>query len=873
MGQTNREINVHYSYAGGVDFTGDHKTDGRRPVYMENLYRDYEGTGGDILESIPGFRKLTSCDYRINGIFKASIGLIIHAGTSLILATLDENGEVTEKREIGTLSDAVSRAFAINRCVYILDGSSITCIDETGTAYKIGEDDGSTYVPTTYYNGVPYEERNLLTDDFEEKMIIPNAEDYRLGSDGLLFRVTDYETKKCAVSGTNDAFAAEYASIPAFVTIGGEKYSVVSIDDGAFRPGTIIKELHFGEGISTIGKSAFAGCTYIERIFFPRTLTEIGDEAFAGCSALVDIYLFLGFEKFGTGAFERCEKLTNVYYTGTESDFKKITNYSSLLDNLVANHQGYFGLRMELPLSKEAKSIKKVYIGDTGYAFTTRNTADGKVLSAIVSIYNKRTIAGKVARIVGTYDDREDNLSEAVRSCTVFEIYDGRAFLSGSKNSPGAVFYSGTSDDGSPDMRYFGEYDRFKDGTGECAVVAMLGVHDGLAVFCDSDFGGGGIFYHTRVNTGDGFIHTAYPVSYIHSGISTRGGAISFFDDPVFLTDGGLFGIDMKRLDYDRSISCRSTLINPYLLTENLKGAHLARWRGYLVLATGEHVYLADSRGIYTNALGTREYEWYFLSGIGTRRGAESVYRYSSVAKDGFYVHRDCDEITDKTVMSVSVDGEQYYYVTDGEKRYAVHKTEEVRGGTFYPLSALYSSYDNELFFGTECGDVCIFNSDKRGIAPDFIRKDADFDEEEYKNNFSRKIHPYFYSFAGVSPTYALKTAKDNCGMSNVLKNTVKHSLAFTCRASVGRPVLEVGTDKRGYREVWHLPNAEVDFSYLDFASLSFSTSERITVPMSEKEKGWIEKQIAVYSKDFCSPIGISEISYRFTVKGRIKKN
>ena len=105
-----------------------------------------------------------------------------------------------------------------------------------------------------------------------------------------------------------------------------------------------------------------------------------------------------------------------------------------------------------------------------------------------------------------------------------------------------------------------------------------------------------------------------------------------------------------------------------------------------------------------------------------------------------------------------------------------------------------------------------------------------------------------------------------------MLKNTVKHSLTFTCSTSAGRTVCEVGTDKRGYKEVWQLPNAQIDFSYLDFKSLSFSTNDRVTVPMSEKEKGWIEKQVAIYSKDFCAPIGVSEISYRYTVKGRIKK-
>ena len=40
---------------------------------------------------------------------------------------------------------------------------------------------------------------------------------------------------------------------------------------------------------------------------------------------------------------------------------------------------------------------------------------------------------------------------------------------------------------------------------------------------------------------------------------------------------------------------------------------------------------------------------------------------------------------------------------------------------------------------------------------------------------------------------------------------------------------------------------------------------------LSEKEKNWIEKQIALYSSEYNSPIGIYAIAYRFRVKGKLK--
>lgn len=866
------EYTVSYSYSGGVDLTGEHKSDGKRPVYIENLYRDYEGSGGDMLESIPGFRILTSLDGRINGIFKRKLSdyheLIIHHGGTVSVARL-ENGTISDVKRVTAVNDAPSRAFLAEGCIYLLDGLNIHEINAEGKCVKIGENGKNTYVPTTYYNGTPFEQRNILTDNFCEKAFAHLIDDFTMGSDGIYYRITDFENKKCAVCGTNDYFMANYASIPSYVTLGGEKFSVCAIDDNAFKPGTHIVELHIGEGVGTIGKSAFAGCTAIEKIYFPSTLAEIKDSAFAGCSSLTEIHLWLGFQKFGRNVFERCDNFKTIYYTGDADDFSEIENHNAVSDKTLVKSMGYYEIKLELFLSKEAKIIKNVIIGNVAYPFTSVTTGKGLVKSVIVDVYDKRRTNGTEIEIWGEYPEDASGIGAAIKKCTVFEAFDGRIFLSGSEDMKNTVFFSGIGKDGTPTARYFGEYDYWRDGDDGTKIVSLLGVHDGIAVFKEGDGAGGSIFYHTPAS-GDDFVHKSYPVSYIHSGLNVMGEAISFLDDPVFLTDGGLLGIESQRLDKARSVGCRSTLINPALLTERLSEIHLTRWRGYLVVAAGEHIYLADSRGAYVNAFGGKEYEWYYLSGIGTYRLGENVYRYSSVAKEGFTVHERVDERACGTVMSASVDGELYTYVEEGGILYPVYKTEERVGGEFYPLTAICKSGDGELIFGTECGDVCIFNTDKRGLLPDFIESE---DGEKYGDVYDRKIHPYYYSFADRAPRYALKSAKDNCGISNALKNTVKHSFAFSIKTDGGSPLCEVGTDRRGYGEVCRVPNSEIDFSYFDFSALSFSTSDRITVPVSEREKSWIEKQVAISSSDFCSPIGIGEISYRFTVKGRIKKS
>lgn len=877
-----REYTVTHSFSGGVNFSAQ-EGDRRRPIYMENLYRDYERTGGNILESIPGFRTVFSAGERINGIFRGRCEngesfLVIHSGTSLFFGLISD-GELSGTKKIFTVSGKKSTAFSIGCEVFVMDGEQIVKVSEDGTAHSVGSDSAPPHVPTTYYNGTPYEQPNILTPQFCESYSIISADDYSFGSDGIYYRITDAERKTCSVSGTNDAFGAVNVSIPSYTVICGERYSVTEIDAGAFRPGTYIVNLTIGEGVTKIGRKAFAGCEEIEKVYLPSTLSEIEGEAFAGCTSLSSIFVHFGFLRFGNAVFERCPNLKSVFYTSDSEDFSKIENSSVIGSAEILRYTGISSMRIKLPLSKEAKAIKKVTIDGMEYAFTPIYAGVGRISAVLLTINSRYLVDGKEATVYGTYPGAANGEagykmnSDTITKCTVCELFDGRVFLSGNPSFPGTVFFSerNLTYDG---KLHFGIYNHFTDGLGSSAVVTMLSMRDGIAIFKANDDGDGSIFYHTPKDSGDGYIPTIYPVSYVHSGICAVGESISFYDDPVFLTRVGLCGIDKKAIDYDRSISCRSDNVNVGLLTENLSDAMLTEWCGYLVVAAGEHIYLADSRATFVGDTGNTGYEWYYLCGIGVRKnGASAVYRYASTAPDGYSVHPCPDTPTDKTVMSEALGGDTVLFVNDGDKKYTVYKTEENVGGVFYPLTAITSVDERLLIFGTENGDVCIFNNDKRGIAPPFIAESEGFDKDEYAMHFSRVIHPYYYDFATVSPRYAIKTAPDSCQLPHLSKNTVKHSMALSCTSDSSGLVCEVGTERKGYREVCKLPNSCVDFSYLDFSSLAFCTSERITVPISEKEKNWVEKQISIYSEQFRCPIGVSSVTYRFTVRGRIKKN
>ena len=87
-----------------------------------------------------------------------------------------------------------------------------------------------------------------------------------------------------------------------------------------------------------------------------------------------------------------------------------------------------------------------------------------------------------------------------------------------------------------------------------------------------------------------------------------------------------------------------------------------------------------------------------------------------------------------------------------------------------------------------------------------------------------------------------------------------------------GRISCEVGCNGRGYHHVGYVDGVS-DFSTLSFTTSPFASGGGVTVALPERERGWVEKSIALYSEDFRSPFGVYSICYRYKISGRIKNS
>ena len=885
------KYNTVYTDMRGVDFSGDGSGISRnRFAYLENMYRDYDGDGSGAPESIPGFRRIARFASPINGLF-SSIGkdgdalVTVHAADSIFQFKEKDLDSLDVMSPLCSARNAKSTSYCQGDSLFILDGKSIIriCDDYAG---EISDTGGGVYIPTTYINGQEYEQRNLLTRKVYESTYLGSSDFHVFASPGLKYLITDSEKLTCKVVGTSDGSESEI-HIPGRIKIADTDYSVTEIDAKSFRGNDAVKAVYVGLGVKVIGRFAFSRCSNLEKVVLSDTVHTLGDAAFADCTSLSYFHLGAGCTHLGNGLFSFCSNLSSISYSGTETTFTAIEGTTVLGERSISYEENVTSITVGLDIYSPAISVEAVKIDGAEYEFEAI-LHNGLCKTVKLRIDDKSAIDGKEAIIEATLSSKKSdyigaysgftassftdgsNVSAAILECTVAETFDGRIFLTGNPSYPGLCFYSCADKTGKNNPLYFGELNYFSDGLGKFSNTALLSAGDSLAVFKSGD-DGGSIFYHTPKETGIDLIPKIYPVSYIHSGICAKGSVISFFDDPLFVTENGISALSKKQINLERSIATRSRRVNRMLLSEKLSSVLLAVWQGYLVVAAGEHIYLADSRMTFTGDMGNMEYEWYYLSGIGTHVGHRQIYRYASVPHPDFDACDTPDSIAEGEVKNVIINHVGHCYVEKDGKRYEVYPTNEYTGGTFSPLSRILSVGEH-LFFATESGDICVFNNDKRGVLPKEIAslyRDTDATEI-----LGKRIHPYYYLFDGHRPRYAVTFKKDDCGIPHLEKNTVKHSLVLKCRAlSSGTLRCECGSDSVGYSEAAKFPCADIFFADFDFANMTFITLDTCTVPIADKTKGFIEKQISVYSDEDSCPFGIYTAAYRFTVKGRIKKN
>ena len=154
------------------------------------------------------------------------------------------------------------------------------------------------------------------------------------------------------------------------VPAGWETCSEFRSESGPYAQGNIVRAcpvletVILPEGMKKIPDYAFSNCGNIKYMDLPGSLTEIGKYAFSNCDSLTSIHIPEGVVKIGDYAFNDCDKLlamnvpdtvtsinqgavndcpslVQINYTGSSSDWSKISISSSsneTLDKIVINY-------------------------------------------------------------------------------------------------------------------------------------------------------------------------------------------------------------------------------------------------------------------------------------------------------------------------------------------------------------------------------------------------------------------------------------------------------------------------------------------------------------------------------------------------------
>ena len=254
-------------------------------------------------------------------------------------------------------------------------------------------------------------------------------------------------------------------------------------------------------------------------------------------------------------------------------------------------------------------SVSEVVANGTTYTWVAENPSTGEYTVNTTTVVVTFGVAPLAPDTDGqdnveiTFSRTTGNANKILK-CTLLCVFDNRIFFSGNQDYPNVVWHSSLDD-----PTYVSDLDYYNEGLDLAKVRALVPGNNALWVMKEPSQANTTVFYH--LPTIDAQYGKIYPSS--HSSISTGciGAGINFNDDICFFSDRGLEGISGD-ITSEQVVAHRSTFIDSKLLQEtNYKNMILEEWEGYLLCCIGNHVYLADSRGV-TNLNGAYEYDWYY---------------------------------------------------------------------------------------------------------------------------------------------------------------------------------------------------------------------------------------------------------------------
>ena len=856
--------NRYYGGFRGVDFSSDHtQVIPQRLAYAVNMYRDYGSGQGQALETVPGFRRR----------FVAPGGERIYGIHSYLLR--DKDGVETRKTLVhaGThlyLWDDLSKSVNVEKTVSVSLPLGVELPDTNGIySYQL--------LPKGAVASVRSVER---VSDGEELFVEGAVESSVVIEDGaLMLRRSGLEVGEAVRVCYCEAACTENDHLR--LTIENDGKALLEMNEHKSTSFVFLNKIYLIDGKNYLVYDGEKLMRVTHNAFVPTTYQSIEP---AGRPAD---------EETKDNEF-RQRNLLSPYFRhtyvgdGVSKDYYLMERDATLVSVEVYGHT----LTVDTNYEYDSEN------GVIKFYEAPKAPGDAEYPRGYAGIV---VTAEKWVREKDPLTDAYYDLKENILGCTIATVFDGRVFLSGNPKCPNQIFWCGRDDGGLPDPSYFGVADFVLAGLGESAVRAMVPVANTLMVLKGDTQQDGSVSYLSPHETGEDAIPVIYTsVQGLH-GIGCLGAAANFLDDPVFVSRLGLEGVSMLSSGMERTIQHRSSLIDAKLTNLDLTKARLAEWGGYLVLLVDGKIFLADSRQPYTHDSGVTQYEWYYLEDIGVWDGQYFEFRYAtefpkvlSRAKVR-YTPRE-GEATVELPLRLSEDdkgeivnppledgkesatvyeGVAFVEQDDGEtvelgavpffvcEHKRSDKTTEtvaclceeygnMTGGVFHPACEL-QTVDDVLYFGTENGVICSFNTDMR-------------DE-------SGEISPVYYTFDGRTIFSGCATKMDCCDIPHLTKSTVKKSTVIKTKSMQSSAAkLKVRTNKKPYAQIARINSTAFSFGNIDFSEFTFVMSEQSLFAVKEKEKKWVEKQYFLYSDEFMKPFGVYYVSFRYSVVGRYKQ-
>lgn len=276
--------------------------------------------------------------------------------------------------------------------------------------------------------------------------------------------------------------------------------------------------------------------------------------------------------------------------------------------------------------------------GDTVYQLDTESisavvkceklNSDGITWTAITA-YTVNTSAGKVtfstapgvSPITGednvkiTFRKTVTGYADKIKKCTICTEYgmnnDTRIFVSGNSGQKNYDWFSWT---GNP--TFFPDINYGIVGSEISPIMGYLKQYDSLVVVKKANGQDVSLFLRSAQMGSDNKIQFTLKQGISGVGAVSKYCFASLIDDPLFLSDSGVMGLDTKPT-LQNTTQDRSFYINPKLLAEpGIDEAIACVAHGKYYLFINGNVYVADSTQKNVNPAKSFGYEWYYWTGI-----------------------------------------------------------------------------------------------------------------------------------------------------------------------------------------------------------------------------------------------------------------